>query len=144
MRLCRACASYPLPQTVFAGFERLSEALYRHNGWQVVAVPGLVLNEVFFDHLAHRRFPAGNFLRKPHELDYPEEPDLFRDVFGHVPMLMPPVMADFIQAYDAAGLRAQRLGKLTELARVYWYIVEFELVRQPQGLCTYRAGIASS
>jgi phenylalanine-4-hydroxylase len=134
----------PITADCIPDFERLSEALHRHTGWQVVAVPGLVPDEVFFDHLAHRRFPAGNFLRKLHELDYLEEPDVFHDVFGHVPMLMHPVMADFIQAYGAAGLRAQRLGKLTELARVYWYTVEFGLVRQPQGLRIYGAGIASS
>lgn len=134
----------PITADCIPDFARLSEALQRHTGWQVVAVPGLVPDEVFFDHLANRRFPAGNFLRKPHELDYLEEPDVFHDVFGHVPMLMHPVMADFIQAYGAAGLRAQRLGKLTELARVYWYTVEFGLVRQPEGLRIYGAGIASS
>ena len=134
----------PITADCIPDFERLSEALQRHTRWQVVAVPGLVPDEVFFDHLANRRFPAGNFLRKPHELDYLEEPDVFHDVFGHVPMLMHPVMADFIQAYGAAGLRAKRLGKLTELARVYWYTVEFGLVRQTQGLRIYGAGIASS
>jgi phenylalanine-4-hydroxylase len=116
----------------------------RHTGWQVVAVPGLVPDEVFFEHLANRRFPAGHFIRKPHELDYLEEPDVFHDVFGHVPMLMNPVMADFIQAYGIGGLRAQRLGVLDKLARVYWYTVEFGLVQQAGGLRIYGAGIASS
>jgi phenylalanine-4-hydroxylase len=113
-------------------------------GWQVVAVPGLVPDEVFFEHLANRRFPAGQFIRKPHELDYLEEPDVFHDVFGHVPMLMNPAMADFIQAYGVGGLRAQKLGKLMNLARVYWYTVEFGLVKQADGLRIYGAGIASS
>ena len=80
-------------------------------------MPGLVPDEVFFEHLANRRFPSGHFIRKPHELDYLEEPDVFHDVFGHVPMLMNPVIADYIQAYGEGGLRAQRLGKLTQLAR---------------------------
>ena len=134
----------PLSAEQIPDFVQLSEVLQQHTGWQVVAVPGLVPDEVFFEHLANRRFPAGNFIRKPHELDYLEEPDVFHDVFGHVPMLMNPVMADFIQAYGHAGLRAKQLGKLTELARVYWYTVEFGLVQQPDGLRIYGAGIASS
>ncbi|MBC7619933.1 MAG: phenylalanine 4-monooxygenase [Candidatus Saccharibacteria bacterium] len=134
----------PLSADSIPDFVGLSKVLRQHTGWQVVAVPGLVPDAVFFDHLAHRRFPAGNFIRKAHELDYLEEPDVFHDVFGHVPMLMNPVMANFIQAYGLAGLRAQQIDKLTELARVYWYTVEFGLVRQPEGLRIYGAGIASS
>jgi phenylalanine-4-hydroxylase len=116
----------------------------KRTGWQVVAVPGLVPDDVFFEHLANRRFPAGDFIRKPHELDYLEEPDVFHDVFGHVPMLMNPVIADYIQAYGEGGLRAMRLGKLQNLARLYWYTVEFGLLRQREGLRIYGAGIASS
>ncbi|UFN50343.1 phenylalanine 4-monooxygenase [Roseomonas sp. OT10] len=125
-------------------FRRLSEVLTRRTGWQVVAVPGLVPDEVFFDHLAHRRFPAGRFIRRPEELDYLEEPDVFHDVYGHVPMLMHPAFADYMQAYGAGGLRARRLGALENLARVYWYTVEFGLVEGPEGLRLYGAGIASS
>jgi phenylalanine-4-hydroxylase len=125
-------------------FKELSEALKPRSGWEVVAVPGLLPDDVFFRHLANRRFPSGNFIRKAHELDYLEEPDVFHDVFGHIPMLMHPVMADFIQAYGEAGLRAQSIGKLKELARVYWYTVEFGLVRQGDDLRIYGAGIASS
>jgi len=99
---------------------------------------------VFFEHLANRRFPAGQFIRKPGQLDYIEEPDVFHDVFGHVPMLMNPVIADYIQAYGAGGLRAQKLGVLPNLARVYWYTVEFGLVLQPDGLRIYGSGIVSS
>ena len=116
----------------------------RRTGWQIVAVPGLVPDEVFFEHLANRRFPAGNFIRRADQLDYLEEPDVFHDVFGHVPMLMNPVIADYIQAYGAGGLRALSLGVLPHLARVYWYTVEFGLVMQPDGLRIYGAGIASS
>ena len=134
----------PIAADQIPNFEALSEVLYKATGWQVVAVPGLVPDEVFFDHLANRRFPSGNFIRGAHELDYLEEPDVFHDVFGHVPMLMHPVMADFIQAYGVGGLRAQKLGRLKELARVYWYTVEFGLVRQREGLRIYGAGIASS
>lgn len=134
----------PMSAERIPDFEELSETLYKATGWQVVAVPGLVPDDVFFDHLANRRFPSGNFIRGAHELDYLEEPDVFHDVFGHVPMLMTPLMADFIQAYGKGGLRAQSLGKLTELARVYWYTVEFGLVQQADGVRIYGAGIASS
>jgi phenylalanine-4-hydroxylase len=147
----RACREFvrgmrelPIGAEAIPDFEALSEVLMARTGWQVVAVPGLVPDEVFFDHLAHRRFPAGNFIRQPHELDYLEEPDVFHDVFGHVPMLMNPALADYIQAYGEGGLRAQRLGQLDHLARVYWYTVEFGLVQQPEGLRLYGAGIASS
>ena len=125
-------------------FRRLSEVLMKRTGWQVVAVPGLVPDEVFFDHLANRRFPAGHFIRKPEELDYLEEPDVFHDVFGHVPMLMHPVFADYMQAYGIGGSRARNLGMLTNLARVYWYTVEFGLIKQSEGLRIYGSGIASS
>ncbi len=147
----RACDAFvagmralPMDAAQIPDFRQLSEVLMRHTGWQVVAVPGLVPDEVFFEHLANRRFPAGNFIRQPVQLDYLEEPDVFHDVFGHVPMLMNPVMADFIQAYGVGGLRAQQLGMLEQLARVYWYTVEFGLVRQADGLRIYGSGIASS
>jgi phenylalanine-4-hydroxylase len=147
----RACAEFvqgmrdlPISADRIPDFQHLSEVLMQRTGWQVVAVPGLVPDDVFFDHLAHRRFPAGNFIRQPHELDYLEEPDVFHDVFGHVPMLMNPAIADFIQAYGQGGLRAQQLGKLAQLARVYWYTVEFGLLQQDGGLRLYGAGIASS
>ena len=147
----RACDAFvagmralPMDAAQIPDFRQLSEVLMPHTGWQVVAVPGLVPDEVFFEHLANRRFPAGNFIRQPEQLDYLEEPDVFHDVFGHVPMLMNPVMADFIQAYGVGGLRAQQLGMLEQLARVYWYTVEFGLVRQADGLRIYGSGIASS
>jgi phenylalanine-4-hydroxylase len=147
----RACDEFvqgmrnlPIGPEQIPDFARLSEVLMKRTGWQVVAVPGLVPDEVFFEHLANRRFPAGHFIRKPHELDYLEEPDVFHDVFGHVPMLMNPAIADYIQAYGEGGLRAQKLGVLDKLARVYWYTVEFGLVKQSNGLRIYGAGIASS
>jgi phenylalanine-4-hydroxylase len=140
----RGMQDLPIGPGQIPDFEQLSEVLMKRTGWQVVAVPGLVPDDVFFEHLAHRRFPAGHFIRKPHELDYLEEPDVFHDVFGHVPMLMNPVIADYIQAYGEGGLRAKRLGVLEKLARVYWYTVEFGLVKQSDGLRVYGAGIASS
>ena len=140
----RGMQDLPIGPDQIPDFRRLSDVLMKRTGWQVVAVPGLVPDDVFFEHLANRRFPSGHFIRKPHELDYLEEPDVFHDVFGHVPMLMNPVIADYIQAYGQGGLRAQRLGKLKNLARVYWYTVEFGLLLQGDGPRIYGAGIASS
>ena len=125
-------------------FERVSDRLGALTGWSVVAAPGLIPDDVFFDHLAHRRFPAGNFIRKPHELDYLQEPDVFHDVFGHVPMLTDPVFADYMEAYGRGGARALSLGRLHNLARLYWYTVEFGLMQSAQGLRIYGAGIVSS
>jgi phenylalanine-4-hydroxylase len=125
-------------------FARINAELNRLTGWSVVAVPGLVPDEVFFDHLANRRFPAGQFIRKPDELDYLREPDIFHDVFGHVPMLTDPVFADYMAAYGRGGQRAMQLGQLANLARLYWYTVEFGLLQTPQGVRIYGAGIVSS
>jgi phenylalanine-4-hydroxylase len=125
-------------------FARISERLQALTGWTVVAVPGLIPDDVFFDHLANRRFPAGNFIRRPDQLDYLQEPDVFHDVFGHVPMLTDPVFADYMAAYGRGGARALRLGRLHNLARLYWYTVEFGLMSSPEGLRIYGAGIVSS
>jgi len=125
-------------------FAELSERLMELTGWQVVAVPGLVPDEVFFEHLANRRFVAGRFIRKPEQLDYLQEPDVFHDLFGHVPLLSDPVFADYMQAYGKGGLRAVKFGALEKLARLYWYTVEFGLIRESGGLKLYGAGIVSS
>ncbi|WP_242137747.1 phenylalanine 4-monooxygenase [Sphingomonas sp. TREG-RG-20F-R18-01] len=125
-------------------FEELSERLMKLTGWQVVAVPGLVPDDVFFDHMANRRFVAGNFIRRADQLDYLQEPDVFHDVFGHVPMLADPVFADYLAAYGRGGQRAQGLDALKYLGRLYWYTVEFGLIAEPEGLRIYGAGIVSS
>lgn len=125
-------------------FEELSERLMKATGWQVVAVPGLVPDDVFFDHLANRRFVAGNFIRRRDQLDYLQEPDVFHDVFGHVPMLADPVFADYMQAYGKGGQRSLGFGSLDKLARLYWYTVEFGLVREEGGIKLFGSGIVSS
>ncbi|MEP6785975.1 MAG: phenylalanine 4-monooxygenase [Sphingomonadales bacterium] len=125
-------------------FVELSERLMAATGWRVVAVPGLVPDAVFFDHLANRTFVAGNFIRRPDQLDYLEEPDVFHDVFGHVPMLADPVFADYMAAYGRGGQRAGSLGALKRLARLYWYTVEFGLVEEAGALRIYGSGIVSS
>lgn len=125
-------------------FAKLSSRLQERTGWSVVAVPGLVPQDVFFDHLANRRFVAGRFIRERSQLDYLQEPDVFHDVFGHVPLLADPVYADYMQAYGRGGLRAMQFGALEELARLYWYTVEFGLVRDGERLRIFGAGIVSS
>jgi phenylalanine-4-hydroxylase len=125
-------------------FEELSEKLGRATGWSVVAVPGLVPDDVFFEHLANRRFVAGQFIRRADQLDYLQEPDVFHDVFGHVPMLADPVFADYLAAYGRGGQRALGLDALKYLGRLYWYTVEFGLIAEPEGLRIYGSGIVSS
>ena len=124
---------------------RLSDRLSKLTAWHIVAVPSLVPDEVFFDHLANRRFPAGAFIRNESDIDYIEEPDIFHDVFGHVPMLAHPVFADYMQAYGKGGQRAlNEFAALNNLARLYWYTVEFGLIEQASGLRVYGSGIVSS
>jgi phenylalanine-4-hydroxylase len=125
-------------------FDAVNAKLARATHWQLVAVPGLLPDVTFFEHLANRRFPVTVWLRTPEEFDYIVEPDIFHDFFGHVPMLFDPVFADYIQAYGQGGLKANALGAIEMLARLYWYTVEFGLIDTPAGLRTYGAGILSS
>jgi phenylalanine-4-hydroxylase len=147
----RACAAHlhgldvlRLSRPGIPDFDELSGRLMALTGWRVVAVPGLVPDAVFFDHLANRRFVAGTFIRRPDQLDYLQEPDVFHDVFGHVPMLADPVYADYMQAYGAGGLRSLQFGALHKLARLYWYTVEFGLIEEAGALRLFGAGIVSS
>ena len=132
------------PSTQIPRFEQLSEQLMRATGWEVVAVPGLIPEEAFFALLARRKFPMTSWIRKPEEFDYIVEPDVFHDLFGHVPLLFNPMFADYMQAYGAGGLKASRLESCEYLARLYWYTVEFGLIKTPAGLRAYGAGILSS
>ena len=124
-------------------FDRLSAELGALTGWSVVPVPMLIPDHVFFWHLANRRFPAGNFIRSRAEFDYIREPDVFHDVFGHVPMLADPVYADYMQEYGRAGWKAMRHNRLKSLGALYWYTVEFGLIQESAGLRVYGAGILS-
>ncbi len=125
-------------------FEALSRRLGKLTGWSVICVPGLVPEEVFFEHLANRRFVAGRFIRSAAQLDYLQEPDVFHDVFGHVPLLATPAYADYMQAYGRGGLRALQFGQIHRLAHLYWYTVEFGLIREADQLRLFGAGIVSS
>ncbi len=125
-------------------FNETNEILSSMTGWSVVPVPMLIPDHVFFFHLANKRFPAGNFIRKPDQLDYIEEPDVFHDVFGHVPMLTDPSFAKYMEAYGKAGWKAIEYNHLKALSALYWYTVEFGLLSTDQGLRIYGAGILSS
>jgi phenylalanine-4-hydroxylase len=125
-------------------FDDLSQVLKKATGWEVVAVSGLVPDDLFFALLADRKFPSTCFIREPHQIDYLQEPDIFHDVFGHVPLLINPIFANYMEAYGKAGLAALGSGSLHYLARLYWYTVEFGLIQTSEGLRTYGAGIVSS
>ena len=125
-------------------FSETNAILQAKTGWQLIAVEGLLPDLSFFEHLAARRFPVTWWIRKPHQIDYISEPDLFHDFFGHVPLLANPVFGDYLQAYGEGGVKAAGLDALGFLARLYWYTVEFGLIQTPQGLRIYGAGILSS
>lgn len=127
-------------------FSDLNLQLKAKTGWEIIAVEGLLPELTFFEHLANRRFPVTWWIRKPEQLDYLSEPDLFHDLFGHVPLLMDPVFADYMEAYGKGGVKAHALGPeaLSQLTRLYWYTVEFGLINTEEGLRIYGAGILSS
>lgn len=125
-------------------FAALSALLKPVSGWDVVAVPGWIPNKPFFEHLANKRFPAANFVRPPEQIAYSEEPDMFHDIFGHVPMLTDPAFSDFLVAYGEAGLRAEKLGASDFLGRLWLYTVEFGLVVEDGELRAFGGGLMSS
>jgi phenylalanine-4-hydroxylase len=127
-------------------FDDLNEVLAKATGWRLVGVEGLLPELDFFDHLANRRFPVTWWIRKPEQLDYLAEPDLFHDLFGHVPLLLNPVFADYMEAYGRGGVKAHGIGAeaLVNLTRLYWYTVEFGLIREAGNLRIYGSGIVSS
>jgi len=125
-------------------FEAVNERLYRATKWEIVAVPGLIPEVPFFSLLAERKFPVTDWIRTPEEFDYVVEPDIFHDLFGHVPLLFDPLLADYVQRYGQGGLKAHALGACEQLSRLYWYTIEFGLMRQKDGLRAYGAGVLSS
>ena len=125
-------------------FEDINQRLRKATGWEIVTVPGLIPEVAFFTLLANRKFPVTDWIRKPEEFDYIVEPDVFHDLFGHVPLLFNPIFADHMQEYGKGGLKAHRLGACEQLSRLYWYTIEFGLIQQHDGLRAYGAGILSS
>ncbi|GGJ95368.1 phenylalanine 4-monooxygenase [Luteimonas terricola] len=127
-------------------YDDLNQVLEPATGWRLIGVEGLLPELDFFEHLANRRFPVTWWIRRPEQIDYIEEPDLFHDLFGHVPLLMNPVFADYMAAYGRGGVKAHAIGTdaLQNLTRLYWYTVEFGLIREAEGLRIYGSGIVSS
>ena len=125
-------------------FDEVSRQLRAATGWEIVAVPGLIPDDAFFTHLANRRFPVTVWLRRPEEFDYIVEPDVFHDFFGHVPLLFDRVYADHLYEYGKGGLKAMRLDAVKMLARLYWFTIEFGLMRTARGIRAYGAGLLSS
>ena len=149
----RACDEFLLAQDAMGMTERqipkfadLNKVLEAATGWTLMGVEGLLPELDFFDHLANRRFPVTWWIRRPDQVDYIEEPDLFHDLFGHVPLLMNPLFADYMAAYGRGGVKAHGIGPdaLQNLTRLYWYTVEFGLIQQHDGLRIYGSGIVSS
>ena len=149
----RACAEFLASQDemgiaegAIPKFTELNAQLRAKTCWELVGVEGLLPELTFFEHLANRRFPVTWWIRRPEQLDYLSEPDLFHDLFGHVPLLMNPVFADYMQAYGRGGVKAHGIGPeaLAELTRLYWYTVEFGLIATAEGLRIYGSGIVSS
>ena len=137
-------AALDLNQGGIPDLTQLNPKLKALTGWEVIMVPHLVPDDVIFTHLANKRFPAGRFIRGRNQMDYLQEPDVFHDIFGHVPLLAQPVFADYMQAYGQGGLRALEYDCLKNLARLYWYTVEFGLMKTDDGMRIYGAGIVSS
>jgi len=125
-------------------FRRTNEKLEKLTGWTVITVPGLIPEKEFYEHLANKRFVSGRFIRDGNKLDYLPEPDIFHDVFGHVPLLTQPVFAEYMQAFGRGGLRSLEFDTIVNMARLYWYTVEFGLINTNDGMRTYGAGIVSS
>lgn len=148
----RACDEYLqalddlgiLTQGGIPDFERISDLLEKKTGWRLVTVPGLIPGEIFLGHLSRRRFPVTWWIRGRNQLDYLQEPDVFHDLFGHVPLLNDPVFADYMQLFGQGAVKAEKLGCSTFITRLYWFTVEFGLINTKDGLRIYGSGIVSS
>lgn len=149
-----ACKDYlealeklPMSGDKIPNFEDINAHLYKATGWELVPVPGLIPTHAFLTHLATKAFPVTHWIRPRAKIDYLQEPDLFHDLFGHVPLLTIPHFANYMAAYGCGGARAFRMGNeqyLDFLARLYWYTVEFGLIQENDKIKIYGAGILSS
>lgn len=125
-------------------FKRINNILEKNTGWQIVTVPGLIPGEIFLKHLSERRFPVTWWIRSRDKLDYLQEPDVFHDMFGHVPLLNNPVFADYMQLFGKGAVKAEGLSASEFITRLYWFTVEFGLINTKDGIRIYGAGIVSS
>ncbi|WP_025762748.1 phenylalanine 4-monooxygenase [Dyadobacter tibetensis] len=125
--------------------QETNPALRALTGWEVYVVPGLIPHQEFYTHLYRKQFPASSWLRQPDQQDYLEEPDMFHDSFGHVPLLSNPDFCNFMAHLSEVALRfIDQEDALQRLSRLYWYTVEFGLIREEGKLKIYGGGILSS
>ena len=122
----------------------VNRRLSRRTGWRALGVKGFIPAAVFFRCLAHRRFPTTLIVRPRAQLDYLPEPDIFHDVFGHVPLHSDPVFADFLQRFGALAAEARSERETTEMSRLFWFTVEFGLIRERGQVKIYGSGLISS
>jgi phenylalanine-4-hydroxylase len=146
----RACQAFiqglealHLPPDHIPALSELSRTLEQATGWKVARTPGLLHEQDFFEALSRRVFPSTDYIRERHELDYTPAPDLFHDIFGHMPMITEPAFADFYQCYGQASLRATGAAR-RQLESFHWFTVEFGLVRENGEPRIYGNGIISS
>ncbi len=125
-------------------FHEINERLRAITGWEVVATEGLIKSKPFFDMLTDKKFPSGYFIRDKDQLDYLEEPDIFHDLFGHIPLLTNEAYANYMHEYGKGGARASQYKTTKNLARLNWWTIEFGLIQKEDGLKLYGAGLCSS
>ena len=121
----------------------LSHIFYNATEWKVARVPGLIHEQNFFELLRRKVFPSTDYIRGKEELDYTPAPDLFHDIFGHMPLLTNKSFASFYQMFGEAALKAEGMNR-KYLETFHWFTVEFGLIRKPEGMRIYGAGIVSS
>ena len=146
----RACQTYidGLQQLNFSQDQvpqltEVSALLNAATGWSVAAVDALIPCDYFFKLLANKQFPAACFVRRLDEIDYLQEPDIFHEYFGHCPLILDPHYTQFMQRYGEIALQANEQQREL-LARLYWFTIEFGLIKSPHGLRIYGGGILSS
>jgi phenylalanine-4-hydroxylase len=125
-------------------WRRISDILEKTSNFKLVTVPGYIPPVQFLGHLAKRQFPVTWWIREPAKMDYLMEPDIFHDLFGHVPMLALPVYADYMEQWGLGALKANKLDADKMIERLYWFTVEFGLINTEDGLRIYGSGIVSS
>ncbi len=121
----------------------LSKVFYSTTGWKIARVPGLIHEQNFFELLQKKIFPSTDYIRGKNELDYTPAPDCFHDMFGHMPLLTDENFASFYQKFGEAAFNAKGIDR-KYLETFHWFTVEFGLIRKPEGMRIYGAGIISS
>lgn len=132
-----------LPEDRIPTLKEVNQSLEKATGWRVTRVGGLVPEKEFFECLSQKLFPCTDFIRDRAELEYTPSPDMFHDIFGHLPLITNPYFAEFYEYFGKAALKANQ-EQLIKLQRIYWFTVEFGLIQNPEGIRIYGSGILSS